>query len=59
MTESEQIASLLALMEQQIVRLDRLERLVLTFRQAHIIMLAGSEDYLGMERSLKPRHLSK
>lgn len=33
----------------------RLKALLMTFRQALIIMLGGLEDYLGLPRSIEPR----
>lgn len=35
---------------------ERDKRLFLTLRQAHIMMIGAIEDYLGMERSIPPKH---
>lgn len=37
-------------------RVQELEKLLLTFRQAQLIMLGGSEDFLNMQRTVTPKH---
>jgi len=37
-------------------RVQELEKLLLTFRQAQLIMLGGSEDFLQMPRTVTPKH---
>lgn len=38
---------------------ERERQLFLTIRQAHIMMLGAIEDYLGMERSIVPKHTKR
>jgi hypothetical protein len=50
------IAELIERLNWQTQRLQELERFVLTFRQAHLIMLGGGEDFLHLPRSVEPKH---
>jgi hypothetical protein len=45
-----------ALVGKLAAKVERLEKLLLTFRQANLIMVAGVEENLGMERSKQPKH---
>jgi len=52
----EEVIELRAIVTTITGRLQELEQLVLTFRQAQLIMLAGSDKFLKKERTVEPKH---
>lgn len=54
-SERQQIARLTAELQRLILRQAELEKMVLTWRQAQIIMLGGADEYLRLERKVPPR----
>lgn len=52
----QEVKELRKIVDDMAIRLKELEKLLLTYRQASIIMVAGSEKYLGLERSREPKH---